>query len=455
MIAGISGDSGKTILTCGLVAALVEKNIKVSIFKKGPDYIDTSWISLAANSNAYNLDTYLFGNDNTYDIFVSNSLDSDISVIEANRGLFDGFDIDGSHSSAELAKLLSTPIIIILNTIKFTRTAAAIIYGLNNFDKNIKISGVVLNQIATKRHENIALQSIEKYTNIPVIGVLPKIKSDVLFPSRHLGLVTTIESVNSRKAISYACNLINNNVDIHKIINIASNTTNLIINNNNQKTDIIPIKERTCIGILKDKAFSFYYQENIQALKNQGANIIEINSLEEQHLPNIHALYIGGGFPEVYIEQLSKNIKFINDIKEKSEKGLPIFAECGGMIFLGKSFIINNIEYPLCNIFPFRMEMTNKPQAHGYSEIIVDKDNPYFKIDFKIRGHEFHYSKIIDIIDKYETCFRINRGAGAINNRDGFIINNCFATFLHIHSNACKEWAESIYKLSVKYKYLI
>ncbi|MDQ1265868.1 MAG: cobyrinic acid a,c-diamide synthase, partial [Bacteroidota bacterium] len=271
MIAGLSGDSGKTMISCGLLAYFREKGLNMAPFKKGPDYIDSAWLEKASGVKSRNLDTYMVEQGHVRSSFLRNSISKDISLIEGNRGLYDGFDAKGSHSSAELAKLLKCPIIIVLPAVKVTRTTAAIILGCKLFDNEANIAGVIINNIAGSRHEKIIRDSIESETGIPVIGSIPKISTDTLLPSRHLGLITPVEYDKASQAINEAKKIVGANIDCEKILNIANSAPEL--NYDIEEQNIISEK-KVKIGVFKDKAFSFYYNENIEALEKTGAEIV-------------------------------------------------------------------------------------------------------------------------------------------------------------------------------------
>lgn len=448
IIAGLGGDSGKTLLTLGLIANLKDY-YKLAIFKKGPDFIDPLWLGIAGDSIARNLDTYIMGKRKTLKSFIQFSESCNFAIIEGNRGLYDGLDEKGTHSTAELAKIVKAPVIIIINASKITRTIAAIVYGCKFFDKKVDLKGVVLNNVSGKRHLNVITDSIEKYVGIPVIGSIPKILQKDILPSRHLGLVTPVEYDNAKNSILEIKKIIKDNVDIESVIKIAKNVTPFTID----KIEVKPTKEKkVIIGIFKDKAFSFYYPENIEALEQEGAEIVYLSSIENYHLNNIDGLYIGGGFPESNINDLTQNEKMLEAIKEKAKNGLPIYAECGGLLYLAEEIEIEEKTYRLSGILPIKIKMNKKPQGHGYTLLKVDKKNSFFRMNKMIKAHEFHYSNIENNITNIKTCMEIIKGAGAINNRDGILFKNVFGTYQHIHSTNNPEWARNFVKLAYRFK---
>ncbi len=439
VIAGLGGDSGKTILACGLLAHFREKEYSIAPFKKGPDYIDPAWLRLSARTTVRNLDTYLMGEETVAQSFKTHAYGKDISIIEGNRGLYDGFDAKGTHSTAALAKIIDAPVILIINARKVTRTLAAIVLGCKELDKDVNIAGIVLNQVAGKRHAKIARESIEQIAGIPVIGILPKHGETDIMPSRHLGLITPDEYKKAEEGIEKAKNLIQQHVDIQKLLNIANSSSDLQFKPDNKFLN----KEKGIkIGYFRDEAFNFYYPENLEALEKEGAELIRISSVKDKNLPEIDCLYIGGGFPETNIEALSENREMMESIREAVENGMPVYAECGGLIYLSRSLEHEGRSYPLTGIFPVDIKMDKKPQGHGYTEVTVDKENPFFEKGTRLKGHEFHYTGINQMNGSAKCCLKVIRGSGAYNKRDGLIYRNAFASYLHLHALSCSDWAK-------------
>ena len=462
VIAGLRGGSGKTIISLGITGAWKEMGFKVSPFKKGPDYIDAGWLSRAAGRPCYNLDTFLCTPSVVEQSFLENSQNSDIAVIEGNRGLYDGIDTNGSTATSELAKLLNLPVLLVLDCTKSTRTMAALLLGCIKFDPVVNICGVILNQVAGKRHEGKVKQNIKEYCHIPVLGSIPKLKSKD-FPERHMGLVTSHEHTFSNKAIDAVIKTAQDNIDLKTLYEIVTSNEYCIepgkkeqISLSEQKPEQIQpgqIKSKqtalpdVTIGIIKDSAFQFYYPDNIDALKKLGANIIFISPLNEKSIPKVHAIYMGGGFPETHAPQLAQNNSFKENLRELSQKGLPIYAECGGLIFLGQSICLNDKVFPMSNILPINFGFSNRPQGHGYTKVQVVNDNPFFKKGEILKGHEFRYSSILDIdYQDHEMAFKMERGKGILEKKDGFFKNNTFGTYTHIHALGSPSWAPSLIK---------
>lgn len=465
IVAGIKGGSGKTFLSLGLIAEYKRKGRSIIPFKKGPDYIDAGWLSCAANSPCYNLDQFLIGREKILQSFIRHFGKADCAIIEGNRGLYDGMDEKGAYSTAELAKMLKAPVILIIDCSKATRTVAAIVSGMQRFDRGVDIEGVVLNQIAGARHEKVIRDSIEKYCHVPVLGAFPCFE-DEYFPERHMGLTPFHEHLEVGKAISFCAEAAKKYIDLNAIWRIANKSGYLAVSSQNSELQTLASASRRRrpnsklkIGVIKDSAFQFYYPENLEELSFRGAEIIEISSLKENALPDIDALYIGGGFPETNAIALARNAAFRKSLKKAVEKGLPVYAECGGLMYLGESLIIEGKRYPMAGIFPVKFSLEKKPQAHGYSITEVQRDNPYYHRGDVIKGHEFHYSRVInpEAAKKFREnniyfAFKMKRGEGIINKLDGLCYKNVFATYTHIHALGAREWADGMIKRAGEYK---
>ncbi len=458
VIAGLRGGSGKTVISLGITAAWKEKGFRVSPFKKGPDYIDAGWLSKAAGRPCYNLDTFLCPSAIVKQSYFEHSKNCDISVIEGNRGLYDGIDTDGSTSTAELAKLLNLPVLLVLDCTKATRTMAAMVLGCMKFDPDIRIIGAVLNRVAGKRHEKTVRLNIEKFCRIPVFGSVPKLDADD-FPERHMGLITSEEHLFSDRAVQVALHVAKDNIDLNGLYDILCckdcSGDSAMVETQEIFEDQYPEPTRVTIGIIRDSAFQFYYPDNIEALRKLGATIVFISPLKETSIPDVDAIYMGGGFPETHAPELSQNIGFRDDLKRLSQKGLPIYAECGGLIFLGQSIYLEDKEYPMSGVFPIRFGLCKKPQGHGYTKVEVVHENPFFKRGEVLRGHEFRYSSILDIDYKdHEMAFRMERGKGIMDKKDGFFKQNTFGTYTHIHALGTPSWAASLIAKASAYKAL-
>jgi cobyrinic acid a,c-diamide synthase len=456
LISALRGGSGKTILSIGIAAAWKAAGKRIIPFKKGPDYIDAGWLALAAGRPCYNLDTYLVTQENILRSFFLHSITGGISVIEGNRGLYDGIDIKGSTSTAELAKLLKIPVILCIDCTKSTRTMAAAVLGCRQFDPDVDIKGVILNRVAGPRHEKILRKNIEYYCHIPVLGAIPKLDWQN-FPERHLGLVPTPEHDCAKDAIDAASHIARRYLDLEALAAVAGNAPGLPVSDELRENirhlpSSIP-HPRPRIGVIKDSAFQFYYPENIEALEAEGAEIVFVSPLMSDKIPPVDALYIGGGFPETHARQLAENISFRKQLKALAENDLPIYAECGGLMYLGEALVLDEGTFPMAGVLPVVFGFSKKPQGHGYTVVTVEQENPYFKVGSEIKGHEFHYSKVLKWRGTDpDLAFSMKRGTGFIHKRDGVCHKNVLATYTHIHALGTPSWAGAMVRNATAYK---
>lgn len=450
MVAGLGGGSGKSVVAVGLTAAYAAQNRNVVPFKKGPDYIDAGWLQLAAGRPCYNLDPFLMDSEVIKHSFGRHARDAEIAIIEGNRGLFDGVNIEGAFSTAELAIELTLPVLLVVDCTKTTRTVAALVLGCQKLDPRVVIKGVVLNRLGTARHEAIVRQAVEHYTGISVVGAIPRSKTD-FFPQRHLGVTPYQEHDGADQTTAMLIDMAERYLDLQKIEEIMGEISLPAINDQSLSQSIKASKVR--IGILKDAAFQFYYPENMEALVDEGAELIEINAMTAKSLPELDGLYIGGGFPETSAKRLADNTTFRHSIKDAADAGLPIYAECGGLIYLGESIFLDGEEYPLTGVFPVRFGLKKKPQAHGYTELIVSSKNPFYNKGSRIKGHEFRYSQVLLWEGSpQDLVLTMERGVGFMNGRDGLVYNNVLALYTHIHALATPQWAINMVEMAVKFR---
>ncbi|MEM5786948.1 MAG: cobyrinate a,c-diamide synthase [Syntrophobacteraceae bacterium] len=453
IIAALRGGSGKTVVSLGLVAAWKQYlGLRIVPFKKGPDYIDAGWLGVAAGHPCYNLDPFLMEPQEIVRSFARHSAFGDGSLIEGNRGLYDGVDASGSYSTAELAKLLRAPVILVVDATKVTRTAAALVLGCQGLDPEVNIAGVILNQVAGKRHERVLRESIEQYCRVPVLGVISK-EGGSFFPERHLGLVPPQESENTSAAVSYAASRMKDCLDIEALWKVARSAGTLgwpYSGADPERRSSVPVR----IGVVRDAAFQFYYPENLEALADRGAALIEISSFKNSPLPEVDALYIGGGFPESHLEVLAGNSVFRESVKAAIEGGLPVYAECGGLMFLCNRIQHHDRVYPMAGIFPFGIALGPKPQGHGYTVMECVNDNPFFEKGSVLRGHEFHYSRITDELDpgSFPFVFKLKKGHGIVAGWDGICYKNALAAYSHIHAVGNENWANAMIAAAQSYK---
>ncbi|MDY6825081.1 MAG: cobyrinate a,c-diamide synthase [Thermodesulfobacteriota bacterium] len=453
IISALRGGAGKSTIAIGLTNALRNLGRRTAPFKKGPDYIDAGWLTLAAGDTCRTLDTFMIAANPLLSAFYHHSHSCDIAIIEGNRGLYDGIDIDGRTSTAEIAKLLGAPVILCLDCTKTTRTSAAVVAGCINFDTDLLIGGVILNRVAGARHENILRQSIEHYCGIPVVGAVPKLSASD-FPERHMGLVPTPEHQWAKEAVAAAGAIAEKHIDLDKITAIADCAPPIAAPppaeppvNTSVQTSVHTLENtpdiRPKIAVARDAAFQFYYPDNLEALATAGADLVFFSPLTDKSLPlNISGLYLGGGFPETHANRLAANTSLQRAVKTVAQAGLPVYAECGGLIYLGEELVVDNRTYPMCGVIPAAFDISKKPVGHGYTISVVDAENPYFPVGTELRGHEFRYSNILEWRGRDEDMvFTTKRGKGFIHHRDGICRHNVLATYTHIHALSAPGWA--------------
>ncbi len=443
-------------MTVGVGACLRNRGKKVAPFKKGPDYIDPAWLEMATGQPCYNLDLFLMEREGVSSSFCTRVQRHDGALIEGNRGLFDGMNREGSFSTAELAKLLRAPVILIADCSMATRTVAATVLGCQHFDPELAIRGVILNRIGGKRHEFIVRSAIEDHCGVPVLGAVPKIR-DGIFPQRHMGLVPPREYAEAARAVDEAAAVVERYLDVDRLWEIAERAPAVHFNDikSTEELSVCPSSSQPRIGFIRDSAFWFYYSDNLEALTASGASLVECSALNDRVLPPVDALYIGGGFPETHAAALAANIGFRKSLRDAVEMGLPVYAECGGLMYLGNELVVGEKIFPMAGVFPLRFVIEGSPQGHGYTILEVDKPNPYFPIGEILHGHEFHYSHIPNGEEETgDFAFNVTRGQGIRGRRDGLCHKNVLATYSHIHAAGTKGWAGALLKQAVSYKFL-
>ena len=448
------GGAGKTIFSVGIIAALRSLGRTIAPFKKGPDYIDAGWLALAAGRPCYNLDSFLIDQDTLLAHYLDHTRNVDLALVEGNRGLYDCIDTEGKTSTAELAKLLGLPVLLCIDATKTTRTMAAVVGGIAAFDPHVHIAGVILNRVAGERHRNILTRSIEEYTGIPVLGAVPKLKEQ-RFPERHMGLVPTPEHSWAKSAIDAIRDIAEAHLDLERIQQLAatSDPKPTSLNSESAPAAAAPGGDRPTIGILRDAAFQFYYPENLEALEAAGARLVFASPLSDRRLPPVDAIYIGGGFPETHARELEANREFKNELRRLAQKGLPIYAECGGLMYLGERLVLPHGEFEMARVLPAVFGFSKRPRGHGYTIVRVERQNPFYEPGSTLLGHEFHYSSVKEWKGSPENlAFCMQRGTGFLDGRDGVCVNNVLATYTHIHALGTPAWASALVDKALAYK---
>jgi len=449
VISAIRGGLGKTTLSLGIIAAWRNQGKQVASFKKGPDFIDAGWLGAAAGRPCYNLDLFLMEEESIRRSFIRHSAGAEAAVIEGNRGLFDGVDGSGTYSTARLARLLDTPVVLIVDCTKSSSTVAAVVLGCRQFDPAVNLQGIILNNVSPGRHESVIRKAIEQSSGIQVVGSVPRMKRGE-FPERHMGLTPFHEHPDVEKAIAVSAAVAEKYLDLPALWKIAGEAGPL--GAVEEPVGVPAGADRAVVGVIRDKAFQFYYPDNLEALEQEGAVLREINALHDRELPSIDALYIGGGFPETQAAELAGNTSFTASVKAAVEEGLPVYAECGGLIYLGRSLKLGETVYPMTSVLPADFVLEKKPQAHGYTQLEASGPNPFFEMKQQVRGHEFHYSRILNIEELPGMAFTMKRGAGIDGAHDGLVYKNVLATYAHVHALGEPHWAKALVRRAREYR---
>ncbi|WP_353571080.1 cobyrinate a,c-diamide synthase [Candidatus Albibeggiatoa sp. nov. BB20] len=450
MLAAAHKSSGKTTVSIGLCAALTQRGLTVQPFKKGPDYIDPLWLSQAAQRDCHNLDFHMMSQPEIQRCIALHTHDADIGIIEGNMGLFDSIDIEGKTSNAALAQLLGAPVVLVLNPHGMTRSIVPIILGFQAFDPNINIAGIILNHVASPRHEGKLLKAIDHYTDIPVLGSILR-SSELNIEERHLGLIPSNEANQTTDKINQIASIIGQQVDLDQVLNIAQ-----IAKKFEYQPAPIEISPKTVkIGVIRDNVFGFYYASDLLALQNAGAELIFINALKDKELPKLDGLFIGGGFPETHAEQLSSNISLKNVIKHEIEQGLPVYAECGGLMYLAQKLTWGDKTWEMVGALPLDTVMNKKPKGSGYT-ILQETGHGLWPLCNaqgelgEIFAHEFHYSQAVNVDESLPYVYQVKRGYGIDGQHDGIIYKNTLACYAHLKDVEKNHWAQRFIKFIQK-----
>lgn len=438
VLSGTGSGVGKTTISTGIMKALSKKH-KIQSFKVGPDYIDPSYHKCATGYDARNLDSFFMSQGQIRQSFKHGmqKIKADYGIIEGVRGLYEGISpVTDVGTTSSIAKALNAPVILIINSRSLVRSAAAMTLGFKALDKKINIQGVILNNVKSQKHYLKTKEAVETLSNTPVVGGIVRDKS-ITMEQRHLGLIPAVEEERIKGLIEKWGELIEDNLDLDMIIEIMDKSEQL-------KNDYEPIwstektREKTKIGIPFDESFNFYYQENLEALLENNAEIVYFSPIHDEEIPDVDALYIGGGYPEVFKKELSANKTMLKSIKNFSEDKHPIYAECGGLMYLTKS--IDKLD--MVNVFPYESELTKKVQGLSYTIAEVLQDNPILKKGRQYHGHEFHYSKVeYTGSNKKDFAFEMKRGVGITGKYDGLMKNNTVASYIHTHTSCLPEFA--------------
>ncbi len=438
MISAAHKSSGKTTVSIGLCAALGRKGLVVQPFKKGPDYIDPLWLGQAAGRPCYNLDFHTMEGREIVELIARRMAGADIGVIEGNKGLYDGLDLDGSNSNAALAAQLGAPVVLVLDTRGMTRGVAPLILGYQAFDPQIRIAGVILNSVGGPRHESKLRRVIEHYTDVRVVGAVPR-NDEVRIEERHLGLMPSNEAEAAQARIDRIADHVGANVDLDRLLEIAALAPPLP---EPSPASPPPPVASVRIAIARDAAFGFYYPDDLEALQAAGARLIPFDTLNDPSLPPAEGLFIGGGFPETCMERLEANVSMRRSIHDFIQSGGAAYAECGGLMYLCRSLSWQGRRCEMVGVLPADVQMHQKPQGRGYVRLCETSHHPWEGgRRGVIHAHEFHYSGLDSLDRTVRFAYRVERGYGVDGRHDGLVFRNLLANYSHMRNVGSNDWA--------------
>ena len=430
VIAGVRSGVGKTTIATGVMGALTRRGNKVQPFKAGPDYIDPSYHQIACGVPSRNLDTWLCDHSTVLELFQRASAGCDVSVVEGVMGVFDGHSsLTEEGSTAQLAKLLGAPVILIADASKVARSVAAEILGFQKFDPDLNVAGVILNGVGSDRHLEFCKPQIEATTGLPVLGYLPR-KEEFIQPERHLGLIPTVEGTVAQQWYDGVINQVEATMDVDAILKLAQSAKTPPASPTVYPE--VALSSRATIAVAQDMAFNFYYQDSLDLLTAWGAEIAPFSPLEDEKLPaGASGIYLGGGFPELFASHLSDNKPMHQSIMEAVASGVPVYAECGGLMYLGKSLSdLEGVTHPMVGVIPAESAMSQSRLTLGYREVESCSDNPVLQVGQRVRGHEFHWSTLAQQPGAEESVYKV---IDQENRPDGFRTRNVWASYVHIH----------------------
>ncbi len=437
--------SGKTTVSIGLCAAMANRGLVVQPFKKGPDYIDPLWLGVAARRPCVNLDFFTSANDEIKATFESYSRGSDGQLVEGNKGLFDGVSLDGSDSNAAMARLLGLPVILVIDAQGMTRGVAPLLLGYQKFDERLEIAGVVFNRVGGERHEAKLLSAVGEYTDLDVLGAVRKFRGESI-QEKHLGLIPANEDEAANRKIDELAGIIEQSADVDRIASLvvrqsAARPPGQSAPSNQQAPSTTT---RLRIGIAKDAAFGFYYHDDLMAFEREGVELIPFSPLADHGLPEVDGLFIGGGFPERHLAALEANGAMRNDIRRAVENGMPVYAECGGLMYLTREIEWQGKKGEGVGVIPARVIMSALPQGRGYMQLRETGNGlwPEHEASRVINAHEFHYSRLTDLPDDMTFAYDVVRGEGIKGGKDGIVYKNLLASYCHLRDQKQHHWVQ-------------
>lgn len=439
LVSAARKSSGKTTVSVGLAAALSQRGLAVQAFKKGPDYIDPMWLAAASGRPCRNLDFNLCAPAELQREYARHGARADVCLVEGNKGLYDGLDLEGSNSNAALAQLLDLPVLLVLDARGMTRGIAPLILGYQAFDRSIRIAGVILSRLGGARHETKLRAVIEHYTDVPVLGAMHE-DACLAIAERHIGLTPTNEDGAVQARIALLAKAVRGQVDLDRLLAATAGPAPLPV------APPLAGAARACvrIGIARDRAFGFYYPDDLEALERAGAELVYFDALRDARLPEVDGLIIGGGFPEMFMSELEANAALRGEILAAIQAGMPAYAECGGLMYLARSLSWRGDTRRMVGAIPGDVVMHDRPVGRGYVRLAPTEAHPWRargEEPVEIPAHEFHYSSMERLDPNTRFAYRVARGFGVDGKSDGIVVNNLLAAYAHLRSSGSCDWA--------------
>ncbi len=439
---------GKTTVTLGLLAALRRRGLTVQPFKVGPDFIDPGHHTQVAGRVCRNLDGWMLSKEANLGIFRRHAAQAEVAVVEGVMGLFDGYDgLSEAGSTAQMAKWLSLPVLLVVDARAMARSAAALVQGFANFDPHLNLVGVVFNRIGGATHLEYLQQALAQLEKVKCVGGLPR-DAELAIPERHLGLTTAEDHNLGPQYLEHLANLMEAHLDLEGLLAALPSLT---VTEASPQGAVSPFVR---LGVARDQAFCFYYPENLEWLKHYGAELVPFSPLKDRQLPeNLQGIYLGGGYPELFARQLMENQTLKAAIKEQAEAGMPIYAECGGLMYLSQEIEdLQGTSHPMVGVLPFKVRMLPRLRSLGYREITLAAAGLLGPAGSRARGHEFHYSEIVNEAGAIQKLYRVTPRQGGEPTAEGFCYKNVLASYVHLHFGSNPEMARHLVACCRRYK---
>ena len=443
LVSAAHKSSGKTSVSVGLAAELSRRGLAVQTFKKGPDYIDPMWHSAASGRACRNLDFNLSTPEQLRTEFARHGAGADVCLVEGNKGLYDGLDLHGANSNAALAHLLDLPVVLVLDARGMTRGIAPLILGYQAFDRSIRIAGVILSRLGGARHEAKLRAVIEHYTDVPVLGAVQE-DARLAIVERHLGLMPANEDRAAQERVALLAAAVAAQVDLERLL--AATVSHAPLPGVEIARGLSPQagSGRVLVGVARDRAFGFYYADDLEALARAGAELVFFDTLRDARLPRVDGLIIGGGFPEMFMRELEANTGLRAEILAAIQAGMPAYAECGGLMYLARSLSWRGDTRRMVGAIAGDVVLHEKPVGRGYVKLVPTAAHPWQDqgaARTELAAHEFHYSSIEGLAADTRFAYRVVRGHGSDGKSDGIVVNNLLANYAHLRSAGSCDWA--------------